>query len=154
MKAYHGTDQDFKKLDVNKTSEYGLYFGIEKEVAESYGINIHEVTLNYNNLCDLTKESGVKKAIEILPETFMTIIDEQDLDTELTINELLEDEFEACLSVLSDSSVNLENGKCLRDEILKALEKTGYDAVLLNDYTDGDEHAAYVIFDNVNYKYI
>lgn len=154
MKVYHGTNQNFKKLDVNKTSEFGLYFGVEKEVAESYGVNIHEVELSFKNLCDLTGEKGIRSAIKLFPETLTAIIEDQDLDADLTVDELIEDEFEACLTALSDSSLNLEKGKCLRDELLKTIEKAGYDAVLIQDYTDGDEHNAYVIFDNVNYKYI
>lgn len=157
MIFYHGTNKNFKTLDVNKTSEYGVYFGSEKVVAESYGVNIHKVTLNYNNLCDLTTIEGVKRAIEVLPETFMAIIDDQDLDADLTVDELIEDELEACLCALSNSSVCLNwqvsTEICLRDELLKALKKSGNDAVLLRDYTDGDNHDAYVVFNNDQIQY-
>lgn len=152
MKAYHGTNKEFKSLDVNKTSEYGLYFTDEKCFAKAYGSNIHQVELNFNNLLDLTTKEGIAKAIEIFPITLKTIIEDQDRDEDMTVEELLEDEFEACLSCLSNSSVNIEFDICLRDELLKKLKKAGYDCVKLEDYTDGDEHNAYIVFNNETFK--
>lgn len=152
MKAYHGTNREIEKLDVSHTAEYGLYFTTDRDVAADYGQNVHEVELNFNNLIDLSGEAGIKKALEIYPLLAQAIIEDQDLDEELTVAELIEDEFEACLSALSDSSINLENGDCLRDELMKSLNKARYDAVKIEDYTDGNYHDAYVIFDNSNIK--
>ena len=156
MKAYHGTNKNFKNLDVNKTSEYGLYFADAKCFAEMYGNNIHTVELSLNNLCDLTTEKGIRTGIELLPELQSIIKIEEDLE-ELNLDELLEDELEACIYAIQKTAMNdglyLENGDSVRDELLKAIAKAGYDSVKLEDYTDGDEHDAYVIFDNKNFKY-
>ncbi len=157
MKAYHGTTENFDRLDVGKTSEFGLYFADEKWAAECYGDNIHTVSLSFNNLCDLRTEDGLRIAINALPELAEIIKKEGDLD-EMTISELIEYEFETCTYVIQllsmNAGVNLKNGKSARCELLKAIKGKDYDSVALDDYTDGDEHSAYVIFDNANFKYI
>jgi len=156
MELYHGSDSKFEKFDFSKSVDGGVYFTDEKNAAAWYGKHIYSVKLNSKHILDLSSVDGVKTLLEKCPVLISSIEEEAGEEME----DILEDDeyvSDSLLSFFSDCGMCFEdengNDEYVREYILAELKKE-YDCVILEDYTDGDYHKAYIVFSNEGIEYI
>ena len=69
-----------------------------------------------------------------------------------TIEEILEDDFSIFTDTIQNAGLFTVAGRenkakaedCIRWQVLAAAKKAGYDCVLIEDFTDGDDHETYI----------
>lgn len=147
MIVYHGSTEKIKNWKLDQGEEYGIYFTPDITFAKAYGNEITEVKLNISKLLNATIESNLEKIFNLVPE-FINVINEE-LGEELDKSEIIENENNLCFSLLQDSSLKIDKNNYLREVLVKRAKESGYDSILINDYTDGDEHEAYIVL-NLN----
>jgi len=136
MIAYHGTETKFEKFDFSKSQELGVCFTTQVNAARAYGEIVYTVDLNVGKTLDLTNKNDALKLIGLCPEMKASVQELADDGECADIDEFLNEYWGDFINYVQEITD--------RVEYLEAAKGAGYDCVLIEDFTDGDEHDAYI----------
>lgn len=158
MELYHGTDNNFSHFDTAKSADSGIYFTTERNAAGWYGERIIGVNLKEDKILDLTSVADCLYILNKYKAVTERLLEEEGADE---LDEVLNSECEylndSIKGFFSDCGMcfEAENGEELfvRDFLLSEIKKE-YDCVVFDDYTDGDYHRTFIVFDTDKIEYL